>query len=147
MTRPGRVDATIELGRATRQQAEDLFKTFYKPYDEEQPEYDLTMVASWAKTFARCVDHCEFSPASLQGFLLDHRLDPAAAVAAMPEWVREKRFPELFVTQPPPETQAVTPREEAPTGLSGPEGATSIGSHSDPLSSAKDLPSEAKHVH
>lgn len=100
MTRPGRVDATIELGRATRQQAEDLFNIFYKPYDEETPDYDLAQVPVWAKSFAKQINHYEFSVASLQNFLLEHRTDPASAVAAMPEWVRQKRFPQLFTTAP-----------------------------------------------
>ena len=91
LIRPGRVDAYIEFTRATRQQAEELFNTFFKPRDEEQPDYDPDKVSSWAKAFAVCVDDCEFSPASLQAFLLEYRLDPAGAAAAMPDWVHKER--------------------------------------------------------
>lgn len=91
MIRPGRIDAIIKLKHATRKQAEDLFKTFFKPYDEEQPVYDSTEVARLAKIFAQCVREEEFSPASLQTFLLEHRLDPPGAAAAMPGWVRMQR--------------------------------------------------------
>lgn len=91
LLRPGRVDCIIELREAVRQQAEDLFNTFYKPYDEEVPGYDLSQVPTWAKSFARQVKDHEFSCASLQNFLLDHRTDPAGAIEAFPKWLENKR--------------------------------------------------------
>lgn len=116
MIRPGRVDAIIELTRATRQQAEDLFNVFYKPYDEETPAYDLAKVPIWAKAFARTIRHREFSVASLQNFLLEHRTDPAAAITAMPEWVRGKRFPHLL-NSPPPRLPTAQISAQSPEGL------------------------------
>lgn len=94
--RPGRVDAIIELDYATKQQAEDLFNSFYKPREEEQPPYDITKVASYAKTFSSGITEGEFSPASLQSFLLEHRVDPPGALVALPEWVSKQREDKAF---------------------------------------------------
>lgn len=96
LVRPGRIDAYIEFTRATRQQAEELFNVFYKTYDDEQPEYDLDEVSSWAKTFAACDEECEFSHALLQAFLLEHRLSPVSAVESMPKCVEEQMRPGIF---------------------------------------------------
>lgn len=109
LTRPGRVDISIELRKASRQQAEDLFTTFYKPYDDEELDFDVKNLGEWAKTWSKCVGHEEFSIASLQGMLLNYRINPFEAVAAMPEWVREKRFPHLFSPSLPPKTEPQSP--------------------------------------
>lgn len=116
LIRPGRIDEIIELKYATKQQAEDLFNTFYKPYDEESPAYNLKEVASWAKKFSSCISDGEFSPASLQTFLLQYRLDPAGAVTAFPEWTRKQREDKAFTSL------AHTPVVKEPTKLEGAEG-------------------------
>jgi DNA polymerase III delta prime subunit len=96
LTRPGRVDMAIYVGLARRDQVRRLFAYFYHPWEAQKNERDddseddkkneddskrrLAEVDQLARRFAELVPEERLSMASLQGFLLRHKLDPQAAI-------------------------------------------------------------------
>jgi chaperone BCS1 len=83
LTRPGRVDMAIYVGLARRDQVCRLFAYFYHPWEIQKNEDDgkrrLEEVDQLAQ-FAELVPEGRLSMASLQGFLLQHKLNPQTAI-------------------------------------------------------------------
>lgn len=78
LVRPGRVDAQFEFGLASREQVRKLFLHFYHGTAEAAAAPALDVLAG---QFAAAVPAATFSIAAIQGYLILHRRDPAAAVA------------------------------------------------------------------
>ena len=112
LIRPGRIDMMVPFELADAEMCEAIFKAIYTPYDGEvehnsdegtdaadekrrisQRYSDVKdKVSVLAKEFAAKVPEREFSPAQLQGLLLRHKRDPAAAVADVESWVEQIRL-------------------------------------------------------
>lgn len=112
LIRPGRIDMMVPFELADAEMCEAIFKAIYTPYDGEVEHNsdEATDAADekrrlsqrysdakdkvdvLAKEFAAKVPEKEFSPAQLQGLLLRHKRDPAAAVADVESWVDQIRL-------------------------------------------------------
>ena len=97
LIRPGRVDVQHEFGRATREQIQKLFLHLYNMLETVPPKHAHggtattssahtarargTSLETWARQFAGAIPPHTYSIATVQGFLIHHRRDPAGAVA------------------------------------------------------------------
>ena len=90
LIRPGRVDVQHEFGRATREQIQKLFLHFYNALDTLSHKHanggsgtaaSGRSLEAWARQFAAAIPPQTYSIATVQGFLIHHRRDPAGAVA------------------------------------------------------------------
>ncbi|TKA82802.1 hypothetical protein B0A55_01797 [Friedmanniomyces simplex] len=93
LIRRGRIDQKIHFGRASTEVATTLFtQVFCKTQDEmldgEIPQ-DEAVVAEMAGNFAAQFAEYVFTPAEVQGYLIDHRADPEAAVREAGEYFSE----------------------------------------------------------
>ncbi|KAL2755878.1 hypothetical protein ACRALDRAFT_1064106 [Sodiomyces alcalophilus JCM 7366] len=119
LIRPGRVDMTVNFTLADEEIAGAIFRAIYAPLEGEQggcgdpasmhdllsadekeaaaaraAEKRADMVAhieALSRDFAAKIPEHEFSPAEIQGFLMRHKRDPAAAIELTEEWVTETR--------------------------------------------------------
>lgn len=105
LVRPGRIDKIIYMGRINREAAEEMFMRMYEPDKDEKPNAAETCaqttvnkeeLKTLATAFGSLVPRGVFTPAQLQGFLLNHRGEPNVAVARVEEWaeVEQKRMEE-----------------------------------------------------
>ncbi|KAK0624094.1 BCS1 N terminal-domain-containing protein, partial [Immersiella caudata] len=97
LVRPGRVDRIIYLGNISQRSSELMFLRFYsregdgpRPADKvaQIPEAKLTQLAL---DFSSAIPEGIFTPAQLQGYLLNHREDPVGAAACIGKWVAEEK--------------------------------------------------------
>ncbi|KAK7994538.1 hypothetical protein PG991_016126 [Apiospora marii] len=107
LIRPGRIDKMIFMGRIDRDAAEEMFLRMFEPDREEAPNtaetcapavMDMEELKKLATAFSNRVPRGVFTPAQLQGFLLNHRGKPDVAVAEVEEWTlaEEKRMKEAL---------------------------------------------------
>ena len=119
LLRPGRIDLQIKFTLATKVQMRDMFIRMYLPLEgerqhlgpsqqkepcptcggcpncegqnkqEEQAKRYKERIESLAAEFAEICNADCFSPAEIQGFLLDKKGDPEAAVADSEQWCLE----------------------------------------------------------
>ncbi|KAK7961651.1 uncharacterized protein PG986_002476 [Apiospora aurea] len=87
LVRPGRIDKMIFMGRIDREPAKEMFVRMFEGDLEEGPDTDNEELQKLADTFSERIPSAVFTPAQLQGFLLDHRGQPGAAIAVMEEWM------------------------------------------------------------
>lgn len=80
LIRPGRCDVKVEVRRASRQQARQLFSRFFV----ERAEAD-------AVAFAEALPEYELSMATLQGYLLEHKADADGALAHVQRLLRSSK--------------------------------------------------------
>ncbi|CEL59102.1 putative mitochondrial chaperone BCS1-A OS=Dictyostelium discoideum GN=bcs1la PE=3 SV=1 [Rhizoctonia solani AG-1 IB] len=85
VSRPGRMDIKIEYRHATRWQAKELFRLFYRP----DPGAKREAVDEYADAFADSTPPGQFSIAQLQGYLIQHKGYPERAVKEVSVWVDE----------------------------------------------------------
>ena len=108
LIRPGRVDMTVEFGRANGEVAASIFSVIYtkmegdevdvafsEPCPHPRPETkqgsEGDEIRAMAEKFAARIPDDEFSPAEIQGYLLRHKRSPNDAVANVGPWVEEMR--------------------------------------------------------
>lgn len=107
LIRPGRVDMTIEFGRADGDIAASIFTAIYTKLegegaDEGSSESGVELleanrcteqdeVEALALQFAAKIPADEFSPAEVQGYLLRHKRSARNAVRNVESWVAELR--------------------------------------------------------
>ncbi|KAL1980482.1 hypothetical protein VTN96DRAFT_4038 [Rasamsonia emersonii] len=105
LLRPGRVDMTIEFGYSDRVSIRDLFLAIYAPLEGDLPDakigngavnsaYQATSKAelvSLAEEFASRIPSGEFTPAEIQGYLLQHKQEPELAIKGAEAWVQDIR--------------------------------------------------------
>jgi chaperone BCS1 len=54
-------------------------------------KFTAVQVGVWAGEFAAKVPECEFTPAEIQGYLLNYKTDPEGAIEGVDKWVEETR--------------------------------------------------------
>ncbi|KAK3986974.1 P-loop containing nucleoside triphosphate hydrolase protein [Cladorrhinum sp. PSN332] len=95
LVRPGRVDRMIYLGNISQRSSELMFLRMYSS-DPDAPlpagmigitEEELRRLAL---EFSSQIPHEVFTPAQLQGYLLNHRESPIKALAEVTSWVKEE---------------------------------------------------------
>jgi len=107
LLRPGRIDSKVLFGYANKEVSSQIFlHIFTKTADEilsenQEDEEDSESSSSstthpspsdllaMSKEFAAYIPETKISPAEIQGFLMRHRDDPAAAVAHADAWAKE----------------------------------------------------------
>ncbi|KAL4947481.1 BCS1 N terminal-domain-containing protein [Aspergillus filifer] len=58
---------------------------------DKKAKFSEKQVKSWAERFASRVPEGEFTPAEIQGYLLNHKTDPEGAIEGAEDWVLETR--------------------------------------------------------
>ncbi|KAG9256843.1 putative BCS1 protein precursor [Emericellopsis atlantica] len=116
LIRPGRVDMTVEFGRADPGMTASIFRAIYTPFEGEEtpstsgPNSPDTALAEKQKLrddearnraterivdlsheFAAKIPSGEFSPAEIQGLLLRHKRSPLTAIDAVDAWITSTR--------------------------------------------------------
>jgi len=113
LIRPGRVDMTVQFGRADAGMTASIFRAIYTPFDgEEAPSMGTTdqaaekqgpggsesdhtstrdKIEELARQFASKIPELEFSPAEIQGLLLRYKHDPLAVIDATESWIEQTR--------------------------------------------------------
>ncbi|OLN96283.1 putative mitochondrial chaperone BCS1-B 1 [Colletotrichum chlorophyti] len=105
LVRPGRIDRMIFLGNISKQSAKGMFERMYRPHPstqtasaphgdqnakvlrkEQEEEFDRL-----AEKFSSQVPDDIFTPAQLQGFLLNHRNAPEEAAKRVGSWTVEEK--------------------------------------------------------
>jgi len=94
LIRPGRIDKIVHLGYINQKSAEQLFLRMYAPDDDEPLPYDIELtngeLQKLALEFSNMMPEDTFTPAQLQGYLLNHQTSPIEAVAGTSLWVEEE---------------------------------------------------------
>jgi chaperone BCS1 len=94
LVRPGRIDRKIYLGPINQRSAELMFLRMYSP----DPTLDLDMdfgmadgeLEKLALKFSNHIVNDTFTPAQLQGYLLNYRDFPRKAAEEIEEWVKDE---------------------------------------------------------
>lgn len=96
LVRPGRIDRMIFLGNISPRSAELMFKRMYE-FDPSNPSAQAIRAAvgedrlqKLALRFGGEIEENTFTPAQVQGYLLNWRSDPQGAVDNLREWAREE---------------------------------------------------------
>jgi chaperone BCS1 len=94
LVRPGRIDKMIFLNNISQRSAELMFLRMYTP-DPTHPNPNLDLkegeLQTLALEFSGTIPDNTFTPAQLQGYLLNHRNAPALAASGMSVWVAEEQ--------------------------------------------------------
>ncbi|KAL2123747.1 hypothetical protein VTJ04DRAFT_112 [Mycothermus thermophilus] len=96
LVRPGRVDKMLYLGHISQRSAELMFLRMFEPDPDGTGPADRAVnlpadeLQKLALEFSKAIPNEVFTPAQVQGFLLNHRDSPAAAVANVGAWVKEE---------------------------------------------------------
>jgi chaperone BCS1 len=94
LIRPGRVDRMIFLDNISQRSAELMFLRMYTP-DPTHPNPDLDLkkgeLEILALEFSKAIPDNTFTPAQLQGYLLNHRNSPSLAATEMTIWVADEQ--------------------------------------------------------
>ncbi len=94
LTRPGRIDISLHIGMATRDQIRRLFSYFYMSWeskDEALIQKKQKQVDRMASQFAEVFPDETISMASIQGFLLRYKKDPQAALDHVEKFIAKER--------------------------------------------------------
>ncbi len=107
LVRAGRISVRVGFAKATRVQAEEIFKRMYvedtstsssdaqkpepdiKPKEKPEPVVTEERLEELATNFATALPEGEYSPADLQDYLLVHKKDPEKAVADIVPWMEK----------------------------------------------------------
>ncbi|KAK4224488.1 P-loop containing nucleoside triphosphate hydrolase protein [Podospora fimiseda] len=95
LVRPGRVDRMVYLGNISQRSSELMFLRMYsKDPDAPLPAGMVGMTEEELKRlaleFSQQIPQDIFTPAQLQGYLLNHRESPVEALAQVSSWVKEE---------------------------------------------------------
>ncbi|TVY65731.1 putative mitochondrial chaperone BCS1-B [Lachnellula suecica] len=97
LVRPGRIDSKIFLGNISQRSAELMFMRMYTPgatyttASGVRTELDEEELQKLALDFSGKIPDKLFTPAELQGYLLNHRVSPSMAAAQTTPWVDEQK--------------------------------------------------------
>ncbi|KAK4461540.1 BCS1 N terminal-domain-containing protein [Cladorrhinum samala] len=95
LVRPGRVDRMIYLGNISKRSSELMFLRMYStdpdvPLPAGMAGITEDELKGLALQFSSRIPDDVFTPAQLQGYLLNHRDSPVDAVAQVEQWVKEE---------------------------------------------------------
>jgi chaperone BCS1 len=94
LIRPGRIDKMIFLDNISQRSAELMFLRMYTP-DPTHPNPNLDLkegeLQRLALEFSKSIPDNTFTPAQLQGYLLNHRNSPSLAASEMTAWVADEQ--------------------------------------------------------
>lgn len=121
LVRPGRIDMSIAFRYSTAADIKELFTAIYSTLEgdlrasnaerlapklqkklhektEKGPavthilgKFTGEQVGVWAEEFAAKVPEGEFTPAEIQGYLLNYKTDPEGAIEGVEKWIEETR--------------------------------------------------------
>lgn len=98
LVRPGRIDKMIFLGNISQRSAELMFLRMYAPdHTQESTPASTTNglqngeLEKLALNFSSQIPDDTFTPAQLQGYLLNRRNSPARAAEEASDWVEEEK--------------------------------------------------------
>ena len=98
LVRPGRIDRMIFLGNISQRSAELMFLRMYAPeheYETILPDATLELedeeLEKLALEFSSQIPENAFTPAQLQGYLLNRRKSPKIAAVEASTWVKEEK--------------------------------------------------------
>lgn len=96
LVRPGRIDKMIFLGNISQRSAELMYKRMYE-FDPSNPSAQALQATigeeklqKLALDFSSGIADNTFTPAQLQGYLLNWRSDPQGAVDNLAEWAKRE---------------------------------------------------------
>lgn len=107
LVRPGRIDKIIYLGFISQRSAQLMFKRMYArdtnttttattttdkniAYSEQKEPLGNDELEKHSLSFSSRFKENTFTPAQLQGYLLNHRLDPRGAVEGLEAWMADE---------------------------------------------------------
>lgn len=99
LIRTGRADVIVTFTNVTKQQAVDMFISTYSgerwiPYQHGQPDmedWNLDDIKRLADEFGAKIHDQKFSPALLQQYFKEFRVEPRRAVQEMDKWMENPR--------------------------------------------------------
>ncbi|KAI3391050.1 hypothetical protein diail_8078 [Diaporthe ilicicola] len=126
LIRTGRADVIITFTNVTKEQAADMFISAYSgerwvPYQPDKPDVeDWTEedIKRLGEEFGSKIRDETFSPALLQQYFKDYRVEPRRAVQDMDKWMdnprghRKQSLPEQLVAKQEPDTEAKDEKTE-----------------------------------
>ncbi|KAI1382499.1 mitochondrial chaperone BCS1 [Hypoxylon trugodes] len=84
LVRAGRVDLHVEFKNATREQVEEIFIAMYTRHGSIATDLDgvadMAQLKTLAQQYSSNIPNGQFSPAQIQGFLLNHKKTPRLAI-------------------------------------------------------------------
>lgn len=93
LIRPGRIDKRVYLGKLGQRAAKEMFLRLFEADEgtsETATSRDVEKLDSLAEDFSRKLPAEMFTPAQVQGYLLEYRGFPEAAVAGVKAWAEKK---------------------------------------------------------
>ncbi|KAL2189173.1 P-loop containing nucleoside triphosphate hydrolase protein [Thermothelomyces heterothallicus CBS 203.75] len=96
LIRPGRVDKMLYLGHISPRSSELMFLRMFSPDEDgavptnRAVQLSQDQLKKLAVDFSKCIPDGVFTPAQVQGYLLDHKDSPVNAAAKAKEWVPEE---------------------------------------------------------
>jgi chaperone BCS1 len=96
LVRPGRVDKMLYLGHISPRSGELMFLRMFSPDADGATPADRAVqlpreeLEKLALEFSKCIPSEVFTPAQIQGYLLNYRDSPVDAATKMAEWVKEE---------------------------------------------------------
>ncbi|KAL2158178.1 hypothetical protein VTH06DRAFT_4746 [Thermothelomyces fergusii] len=96
LIRPGRVDKMLYLGHISPRSSELMFLRMFSPDEDgaaptnRAAQFSQDQLKQLAVDFSKCIPEGMFTPAQVQGYLLDQKSSPVDAAAKAKEWVQEE---------------------------------------------------------
>lgn len=99
LVRPGRIDKKIYLGLISQRSAELMFRRMFAPdtitdadtvFAGQKKPLDKDELDKLSLSFSSGVKDNAFTPAQLQGYLLQYRLDPRGAIENLQAWMEDE---------------------------------------------------------
>ncbi|OJJ57999.1 hypothetical protein ASPSYDRAFT_69161 [Aspergillus sydowii CBS 593.65] len=157
LVRPGRIDMSIAFRYSTAGDIKELFTAIYStlegdlrasPAERRAPKLQKKLqektgkgpavnhmlgkfsgeqVSVWAREFAAKVPEGEFTPAEIQGYLLNHKTDPEGAIEGVEKWIEETRVKKAQLANVKVDEEKKEEKKETEKKHDGPNGVKAEG--------------------